>query len=134
VAIEVHPNAVHDTVSSTARLLDLVDHDNVWVTVDPANAAPLSVTDRDPAVLDLIAERVGYFHLKNCSVRGGVADFNTDAWAGVVDNYRWVERVVRLPQVAAVCVEYCGDGDPHPRVAAAREYLDRTLSLVAQIR
>jgi sugar phosphate isomerase/epimerase len=131
VAVEVHPNTVHDTVAATARLIDLVAHDNLLVTIDPANAAVLSVADRDPAVVDPIAGRVAYFHLKNCLIRDGVADFTVDAAAGVVDNYRWLARMSALPQVTAVCVEYCGDGDPHPRLAAARSYLRDTLRLVS---
>ncbi|GGM17735.1 hypothetical protein GCM10012279_39840 [Micromonospora yangpuensis] len=130
VAVEVHPNTVHDTVAATARLLDLADHDNLFVTLDPANAAPLGLADRDPAVIDPVADRVVYFHLKNCLVRGGAGDFTVDAAAGVVDNYRWLERLTRMPAVTEVAVEYCGDGDPHPRLAAGRRYLADTLRLV----
>jgi sugar phosphate isomerase/epimerase len=132
VAIEVHPNTVHDTVAATARLLELVDRDNLLVTVDPANAAVLSVEDRLPAVIDAIADRVGYFHLKNCLLGEGVADFTVDAAAGVVDNYRWLARLAELPQLTAVAVEYCGDGDPHPRLAAGRRYLAETLRLMGR--
>ncbi|WP_165945546.1 TIM barrel protein [Micromonospora sp. KC606] len=130
VAVEVHPNTVHDTVAATARLLDLADHDNLVVTLDPANAVALGADDRDPAVIDLVAGRVAYFHLKNCLIRGGAADFTVDAAAGVVDNYRWLARLARIPAVTEVGVEYCGDGDPHPRLTAGRRYLEDTLRLV----
>jgi 3-dehydroshikimate dehydratase len=76
-----------------------------------------------------VAGRVGYFHLKNCLIRDGVADFTVDAAAGIVDNYRWLARITELPQVEAVCVEYCGEGDPHPRLTAGRRYLAETLRL-----
>lgn len=128
VAVEVHPNTVHDTVAATARLVDLVDHDNLVVTLDPANAAPLSAADRDPAVVDLVADRVAYFHLKNYLPRDGGANFTVHAADGVLDNYRWLARLADLPGVTAVCVEYCGEGDPHPRLAAARRYLEDTAS------
>lgn len=131
VAVEVHPNTVHDTVAATARLLDLAGHDNLFVTLDPANAAPLGADDRDPAVIDPVADRVAYFHLKNCLIRDGAADFTVDAAAGVIDNYRWLARLAQLPAVTEVCVEYCGDGDPHPRLSAGRRYLEDTLRLVA---
>lgn len=134
VAIEVHPHTVHDTVAATARLLTMVDSDNLVVTLDPGNAAVLSDADRDPGVVGLVAGHAGYFHLKNCLIRAGLTDFTTDAANGIIDNYRWLETVTALPGVDAVCIEYCGDGDPHPRVAAAREYLDTTLRLITRSR
>jgi sugar phosphate isomerase/epimerase len=132
VAVEVHPNTVHDTVRATARLLALVDHDNLFVTLDPSNAAVLSPDERDVSIVDLVAGRVEYFHLKNCLLKEQTADFTVDAAAGVIDNYRWLERLSRLG-VGAVAIEYCGDGDPHPRVAAARRYLDETLSFIPRM-
>lgn len=128
LGIEVHPNTVHDTVPATARLLALIDRPNVTVTLDPANAAPL--TRDDPAELALLGAAATYFHLKNCLVRDGVADFTVDAYAGVVDNYRWLAALREAGTCPAVAIEYCGAGDPHPRLAAARRYLDETLSLL----
>jgi sugar phosphate isomerase/epimerase len=130
VAVEIHPNTVHDTVASTSRLLKLVDHENLLITVDPSNAASLSPDDKDCDVVDLIAEQVAYFHLKNCTIHNGVASFDVETAAGLIDNYRWLERLVRLPRFAAVCIEYCGHGDPHPRIAAARRYLEETLRII----
>lgn len=127
VAVEVHPNTVHDTVASTAALLKHADHDNLVVTLDPANAAALSEADRDPAVIGPLRGRIAYFHLKNCLIQGGRSDFTVDAAYGVIDNYRWLHA---LPEVTAVAVEYCGEGDPHPRLTAARRYLDDTLRLL----
>lgn len=129
IAIEVHPNTVHDTVAATARLLELADHENLLVTLDPANAA-LVEEDRDPRVIDQVIDRVAYFHLKNGLVSGGRVDFTVDAAAGLIDNYRWLSRLVDVPRVTDVCVEYCGDGDPHPRLTAGRRYLEETLRLV----
>ena len=130
IGVEIHPNTVHDTAAATARLLDLVDRPNVTVTLDPSNAAPLSRDDRDAAVLSILDGRASYFHLKNCVVRSGVADFTVDAASGVLDNYRWLEAVARAG-FPAVCIEYCGEGDPHPRLTASRRYLDDTLALLA---
>jgi sugar phosphate isomerase/epimerase len=131
VAVEVHPNTVHDTVAATARLLDVIDHDNVWVALDPANAAALSEADRHPAVIDLVADKVVCYHLKNCRIRPGRSDFTVDTADGDLDNHAWLARLTRMPQVTGVCVEYCGDGDPYPRLAAARRYLDDTLRRIA---
>jgi 3-dehydroshikimate dehydratase len=122
IAVEVHPNTVHDTVAATAALLAVADHDNLVVTLDPANAAALSDADRRPDVIDPVRDRVAYFHLKNCFVQNGRSDFTVDAASGIIDNYRWLEA---LPGIPAVAVEYCGEGDPHPRLVAGRRYLEK---------
>lgn len=130
VAIEVHPHTIHDTVAATARLLTLLDGTGIGVTLDPGNAAVLSSHDRDPETADLVAGRVAYFHLKNCLISDGRVDFTVDTAAGIIDNYRWLEKMTTMPGVDAICIEYCGEGDPHPRVAAARDYLDASLRMI----
>jgi 3-dehydroshikimate dehydratase len=143
IGVEIHPNTVHDTAAATAGLLRRIDEgggpgrigdaargEAVIVTVDPSNAVPISAEDGDPAVLDLLAGRAGYFHLKNCRARDGVADFTVAAADGVVDNYRWLEALLARGDCPAVAVEYCGEGDPHPRLAAGHRYLTETLQLI----
>ncbi|GAA3755372.1 hypothetical protein GCM10022225_45160 [Plantactinospora mayteni] len=128
VGVEVYPGSVHDTVSGTAKLLAMVDHPAVVATADPGNAYVVSPADRDPAVLDQLAGRLGYFHLKNLRPDGGRADFNVDTADGVLDNYAWITRADSLG-VPAICVEYCGDGDPHPPIARAGDYVRDCLAL-----
>jgi 3-dehydroshikimate dehydratase len=123
VAVEVHPNNVHDTVATTARLLDLVDHPAVVATVDPANSALIDPDDGDPAVLDRLADRLGYFHVKNYVPAQGRADFSVDTAAGVLDNFRWLSALADRGGVPAAALEYCGLGDPHPRLHAAKRYV-----------
>lgn len=130
INVEIHPNTVHDTAAATARLLDLVDRPNVGITVDPSNAAAISAADRDPAVLSLLGGRATYFHLKNCVIRGGVAGFTTDADRGAVDNDQWLAAIAASGRCDAVCIEYCGDGDPHPRLEESRRYLARATERV----
>ena len=123
VAVEVHPNTVHDTVANTARLLDLLDHPAVVVTVDPANSALISPEDQDPDVLDQLGTRIAYLHIKNYVPAAGRADFSVDTAAGVIDNLRWLQKVAELGGVPAAALEYCGSGDPHPRLKAAHRYV-----------
>ncbi|MDG4765737.1 sugar phosphate isomerase/epimerase [Solwaraspora sp. WMMD406] len=130
IGVEIHPNTVHDTAAATARLLRRVDRPGMTVTVDPSNAAALSVADREPGILGVLDDWPVYFHLKNCVVRGGVADFSVDAAGGEVDNHRWLRSLVDSGRCDAVSVEYCGTGDPHPRLLASRRYLDETLRLI----
>lgn len=131
INIEIHPNTVHDTAAATARLLALIDRPGVAVTVDPSNAAALSEADRDPGVLDLLGDRATYFHVKNCTVAGGVADFNTDVDRGLVDNDRWLAAMAGSGRCSGACVEYCGDSDPHPYLTASRSYLGERMQGLA---
>ncbi|GIG89819.1 sugar phosphate isomerase/epimerase family protein [Plantactinospora endophytica] len=128
VGVEVYPGSVHDTVAGAAKLLAMVDHPAVVATADPGNAYVVSPADRDPAVLDQLAGRLGYFHLKNLHPGGGRADFNVDTADGVLDNYAWITKAASLG-VPAICVEYCGDGDPHPPIARAGDYVRDCLAL-----
>lgn len=128
VGVEVYPGSVHDTVATTARLLAMVDHPAVFATADPGNAYVVSPDDRDPEILDQLAGRLGYFHLKNLHPDGGRANFNVDTADGVLDNYAWIAKASALG-VPAICVEYCGTGDPHPPIARAGKYVRDCLAL-----
>jgi 3-dehydroshikimate dehydratase len=132
IGVEVYPGSVHDTVATNAKLLDLVDAPNVVTTADPANAYVISEADHDPEVLDLLRGRLGYFHLKNLYPRDGVADFNVDTADGVLDNYAWINKAYALG-APAMAVEYCGDGDPHPPLARAQDYIRDCLALGAAL-
>lgn len=133
VGVEVHPNTLHDTVAATMRLVDLVDSEILTVTPDPGNSFILSHEDRDPAILDRLKGGFSYFHLKNCRLLDGRADFNVETAGGVIDNYRWLEKLSLL-EVPALCVEYCGSGDPHPPIATAQGYVRDCLRLAETLR
>jgi 3-dehydroshikimate dehydratase len=130
IAIEVHPGTIHDTVATAMRLLNLVGSSSVSITPDPGNSFLLSEEDKDPAILDSLKGRFSYFHLKNCIPRDGKVDFNVDTAHGVIDNYKWLVKLADL-NIPAICVEYCGDGDPHPVIAAAPEYIRSSLEFAA---
>lgn len=125
IAVEVHPNTVHDTIAGTVRLLDEVP--GLVATADPANAYVISEADRNPRQLPLLGTRLRYFHVKNCLPGGRRADFTVDADAGVVDNAAWFAAIAAQGGVPAIALEYCGAGDPHPRIVATRDYVIRTI-------
>jgi sugar phosphate isomerase/epimerase len=131
VCVETHMNAVHDTIAGTARLLDLVDEPAVKVTPDPSNFYIHSEAERDPAVLDALAGRIGYFHVKNCLPGTGQVSFTVDTAYGVVDNFAWLAKLTAVGGVPRLAVEYCGEGDPHPVLAAAPGYVRGCLDLAA---
>ena len=131
VCVETHMNAVHDTIAGTARLLDLVDDPAVKATPDPSNFYILSPGERDPDALDALAGRIGYFHVKNCLPGTGQVSFTVDTAYGAVDNFAWLAKLTALGGVPRVAVEYCGEGDPHPVLAAAQGYVRGCLDLAA---
>jgi sugar phosphate isomerase/epimerase len=133
VSIEVHPNTIHDTVPATAHLLDLIDNRSVVATPDPGNSFIISAAERDPSVLNCLNGRFCYFHLKNCLPGDRRADFNVGTGEGVIDNYKWLARLAEF-DIPAICVEYCGDGDPHPHIAAAPAYIQSSLRFAETVR
>lgn len=133
VCVETHMNAVHDTIAGTARLLDLVDEPAVVATPDPSNFYVQSEAERDPAALDALAGRIGYFHVKNCLPGTGQVSFTVDTGYGVIDNAAWLARLTALGGVPYLAVEYCGEGDPHPVLAAAPAYVRGCLELAATL-
>jgi 3-dehydroshikimate dehydratase len=131
VAVETHPAAVHDTVAATARMLAMVPDPAVVANPDPGNTYILGEAERDPAILDTLAGRIGYFHMKNCLPGDGQPNFTVDTAHGYIDNVAWMTKLTELGGVPALCVEYCGEGDPHPVIAAAPAYVRRCLDLAA---
>ncbi|MDK1020247.1 MAG: sugar phosphate isomerase/epimerase family protein [Candidatus Hydrogenedentes bacterium] len=127
LALEIHMNTIHDTVSSTRRLLDLVDSEHVVATPDPGNMYATSMDDRDPEALDPIRDRIGYFHFKSCREAEGAYDFSVGLANGAVDLSRYLHKLKELGYNGPVCIEHVGTGDPR---ACAREdaaYLRRML-------
>jgi len=133
IAVETHPAAVHDTVAATARLLAMIGDPVVVANPDPGNTYVFGGAERDPAVLDLLAGRIGYFHMKNCLPGEGQANFNVDTAYGCIDNVAWLTKLTALGGIPSLAIEYCGEGDAHPVLAAAPAYARRCLSLAARL-
>lgn len=119
LTLEIHMNTIHDTVASTARLLDLVGSDHVLANPDPGNMFSTSTAEKSPEALDALAGRIGYFHLKNCLEENGFYSYSVRLADGHIDTYRYLEKLDALDYNGAVCIEYCGAGDP--QVAAQRD-------------
>ena len=119
LTLEIHMNTIHDTIASTARLLDLVGSDHVLATPDPGNMLSTSTAEKSPEALDVLKDRIGHFHLKNCREENGHFSYSVRLADGHIDTYRYLEKLDALDYNGAVCVEYCGEGDP--QVAAQQD-------------
>ena len=127
LVFEIHMNTLHDTIASTARLLDRIGLDNVKANPDPGNMFGTSTAERDPEALDLLAGRLGYFHFKNCRNVAGAWDFTVKLADGEIDVYKWVSKLAAMGYDGPVCIEYCGAGDPHVAAEQDLAYLRRSL-------
>ncbi len=130
VVIEIHMNTLHDTIASTARLLDMVAMDNVLANPDPGNMFSTSTAERDPDALDQLDGRVGYVHLKNCAFRAGEYDYSVRLADGHIDTFKWLQKLRAIGYAGPICVEYCGEGDPHAAAKRDIRYLNDCVALM----
>lgn len=132
LTLEIHMNTIHDTVSSTLRLLNLVGSEALLANPDPGNMFATYADDRKPGALEPLARRIGYFHLKNCRQRGTAYDYSVPLAEGDIDFCRVLERLPALGYTGPLCIEYVGNGDPHVRAEADIRYLRQTLDWLSE--
>lgn len=130
IVFEIHMFCLHDTIASTARLLDLIGLDNVKANPDTGNMFSTSTAEKDPAALDQLKGRIGYAHFKNCEKIGEVYNYSVKLADGHVDTAKWVAKLCEQGYDGPVCIEYCGAGDPHVAAAADVRYLRDTLDWI----
>ena len=130
IVFEIHMNTIHDTVASTVRLLDMIGLDNVQANPDPGNMFATSTAEKSPDCLDALDGRLGYFHFKNAFENGGIYNFSVSLERGQIDIYKWMEKLCALGYDGDICVEFCGDGDPHGPAQEDRAYLQRCLDWI----
>lgn len=134
IVFEIHMNTIHDTIASTARLLDAIALENVMANPDPGNMFATSTAERDPAELDQLAGRIGYFHLKNCTKCCQGYDYSVKLTEGQIDLYAWVAKLADQGYNGRICVEYCGQGDPHAAAQIDAAYVQGMRTWIAEAR
>jgi len=130
IVFEIHMFCLHDTIASTARLLDLIGLDNVMANPDSGNMFSTSTAEKDPAALDKLKGRIGYFHLKNCERIGDVYNYSVKLAEGHIDTAKWLTKLCAMGYDGPVCVEYCGAGDPHVAADEDLRYVRQTLAWI----
>jgi sugar phosphate isomerase/epimerase len=124
LTLEIHMNTIHDTVATTARLLDRVGSDCVLANPDPGNAFGTSTAEQDAGALDLLAGRIGYFHLKNCRRVEGAFSYEGFLGDGEIDFVPYLEKLDAQGYEGSVCIEYVGEGDAKASAKADIAYLN----------
>lgn len=113
VGIEVHMNTLHDSLSASSMLLDRVNHQNLFITLDPANMFAVDHAENDPHILAQHIDRIEYVHMKNCTkVSDTSYDFSVSLSEGEMPIDRWLLQLRREEYEGPYCIEYCGEGDP----------------------
>ena len=112
LALEIHMNTIHDTIDSMLWLLNRVASDHVLATPDPGNMFATKARDRDADALDLLKEKIGYFHFKNCRETDGAYDYSVALEEGEIDMPLYLHKLNQFGYNGPVCIEYVGTGDP----------------------
>lgn len=132
MTLEIHMNTIHDTVASTARLLDMIGSDRVLAAPDPGNMYATCADDRRVEALDALRGRIGYLHLKNCRLSEDGCDFSVKLADGHIDTRRYLKRLRALGYTGPVCLEYVGQGDPHVPAEADIAYVKRCIEWLSE--
>ena len=119
LALEVHMNTIHDTYGTTRRLLDAVPSAYLKANPDPGNTFATSTAEHAPESLDILGDRIGYFHLKNCVLGDdGNYSYLGQLAEGQIDFIPYLRKLHEVGYDQPYCIEYVGEGDAK---AAARE-------------
>jgi sugar phosphate isomerase/epimerase len=116
-------NTLHDTGEAAARLLDLVEHSRIIANLDPGNMVAVREEDPFDAGLRALGKRLGYVHLKNARLIAGSYDYSWAIDDGDIDWRVGLDKIRASGYSGDYCIEYCGRGDPCPRLHRDIRYL-----------
>lgn len=125
VALEIHPNSVHDTAASTLRILEETGGRNIVANLDAGNMYGTPHAEEATRAIAMLGKHLGYVHLKNCRrLPGGEsADYSYTLELGHLDHFRILDALHRVGYNGLFTIEYCGLGDPSVAAAADIRYV-----------
>ena len=126
LALEIHMNTIHDTIASMRRLLDRTASDCLVATPDPGNMYATNAPDCEPGALDLLKEKIGYFHFKNCRKTDATYDYSVTLEEGDIDMLPYLHKLDQFGYNGPVCIEHVGTGDP-------RDFAQRDLAFFQEL-
>lgn len=111
--LEMHMNMAHDTGATAMKLLEQSGAKRVSLNHDAGNLHSIDHAEEAHECLDLIKERMTYVHLKNCrDIKCGYT-YSVRLGSGDIDYYRYLMHLKEIGYDGDLCIEYCGEGDPH---------------------
>ena len=123
MTLELHMNMPHDSAASAMSLLEASGTKRISIAHDPGNLYSIGHAENSLACLEAIHPRLTYVHLKNCRKIAGTYSYSVPLPGGDVDYYQYLQRLEQLGYRGDVCIEYCGEGDPHPPAREDLRYL-----------
>lgn len=110
-AFEIHPNYIHDRISTTIKLLNLIGHPAVGANLDYENVLYISNEPTFEESVNLLGSRLYYVHLKN-SISIGVSGRLATGLSGGEINHRIYLRLLKaVGYEGPICVEAPRPGD-----------------------
>ncbi len=123
VVLEIHMNTLHDSVATYLRLHELVGKANLGATLDAGNMYAIAHAEKGEEAILAAKDVLKYVHLKNCIAVAGTFSYTVDLQSGDINHDKLCRVLHRIDYDGDVCIEYCGEGDPHPRARADHAYL-----------
>ena len=123
MTLEMHMNMPHDSAASIMDLLNAAGTRHLSVNHDAGNLRSIDHAEEATACLKAVYSRLTYIHLKNCRRVSNGYSYSVPLAGGDVDFYRYLLKAKELGYAGDVCIEYCGEGDPHPPAREDIRYL-----------
>lgn len=132
LTLEIHMNTIHDTATSTVRILEEVGSPLVKANLDPGNMFATAHSEEPLRAIDILGEWMGYIHLKNCRKIGKLYDYTCSLEDGDIDFYKVLSYINEKGYEGDICIEYVGAGDPAPKAKKDISYLKEVLKDIRQ--
>lgn len=125
---EIHMHCLHDTASSTLKMLEMIGSPLLTANLDAGNMYGTPHAEEACEAVRILGSHLGYVHAKNCRrLPGGGTDYSYRLEEGHLDYFRILQALRDTGYAGHVCCEYCGLGDPSVAAQADLNYLQRTL-------
>lgn len=113
MTLEMHMNMPHDNAASVLWLLEHSGAKNFSANHDPGNLYAIKHAEEAITCLELVKNRLTYVHLKNCRRTIEGYSYSVPLERGNLDYYRYFLKLKEIGYRGDICIEYCGEGDPH---------------------
>jgi sugar phosphate isomerase/epimerase len=128
LTLEIHMNTLHDTAASAKRIIEEVNSPLVLANLDLGNMYATPQAEEPIKAIEILGDRIGYIHLKNCRKIGDRYDYTWALEDGDIDYFRALSFIYKKGYKGDICIEYCGLGDPTPRARKDILYLKDILN------
>jgi len=130
LCFETHNCYIHDIGEATSRFLKEIDRPYVKANLDFGNIYLHKKNKGLQEEFDLIADRLGYVHLKNlCKAHGGESNdfWCTSLRSGDINNYQLMKMIIASGYNGIITIENTMPGDKREYMGEDLDYLRNIL-------